>query len=189
LSERLFKAEVDRAVEIMRAEMIADPGPIAPRLMAFPPAWTQVDRPFIAPIDPNLMAHWQSKNAIGAAIVTILFQAESRVTVFLSDGFGAMSPPAGKTFADMPRYLGDWPPSLIREHLLIFVNALGMKGYAMMLDYTRDGKNRRVFPGPPEPILNIAAARFCYDLTEATEESATLDALNRSRDGKLEAQA
>jgi hypothetical protein len=186
LDERC-QPEVKRAVEVTRAEMLANPAPIAPRLMAFPP-WTGIDdRPFSLAVDPGLMADWRSKNSIGALIVKILFQAKARATVFLSDGFGAMTPPEGKTFDDMPSYFGDWPRELIREALLVFVNALGMKGYSLVYQYSRDGKGRRVFSA--DPPIELDHGRFCYDLTDATELSATLDALHRDRDGELEANA
>ena len=79
-----YQAEVERAVEAMRAEMLANPALIAPRLIAFPPDTNQPGtnkRPFSVAFDPNLMADWRSKNAIGALIVKILFQAKARATV------------------------------------------------------------------------------------------------------------
>lgn len=202
---QLYKSEVDRAIEILRKEMIADPGPVIPRLLAFPPlgakfpplattglrgldrAGILVDDILVAPFDPGLMSSWQGKNLIGSGIVILCFHMKARVTVFLSDAlFGAA--PAGKTFDDMPRNLSEWPKSLTHEALLINVNAIGMKGYALGYDYTRDGKGRRVFAARPEPI-KMEVGRFCYDLTDATGESALLDALSRGRDGGIEQQA
>jgi hypothetical protein len=182
---QLYKTEVDYAVELMRSEMLTNPGPVAPRLMAFPPEWTGIAKPFSTALDPDLMGHWQAKNTIGSLIVKILFQAHARVTVFFSDAlFGA--PPPGKTFADMPCNLWEWPKSLTHEALLVNVNAIGMKGYGLSYGYTRDGKDRRVF-NATTPDVELDTGRFCFDLTNATEESATLDALHRNRDGRLEA--
>ena len=179
---KLYKADVDYAVEIVRSEMLANPGPVPPFLMAFPPAWTGIARPFTTTLDPGLMTHWQSKNIIGGLIVKILFQAQARVIVFLSEALRA-TPEPGKTFADYPRNLKDWPKGLTHEALLVSVNAIGTKGYVLSYGYTRDGLDRRVFA---EPECELDEGRFCFDLTEATEESATLDALNRNREGRLE---
>jgi hypothetical protein len=180
---QLYKTEVDYAVEIVRSEMLANPGPIAPRPMAFPPE-TGIERPFSTPLHPEMMAHWKSKNIIGSIIVKILFQAHARVIVFFSDALFA-SPPPGKTFADMPRNLWEWPKALTHEALLVNVNAIGMKGYGLSYGYTRDGLDRRVF-NAAAPDVELDTGRFCFDLTEATEEAATLDALHRNREGELE---
>ena len=133
------------------------------------------------------MQHWSGKNLIGFGIVTLLFHAKARVIVFLSDALRA-TPAPGKTFADYPRNLDRWPKALTHESLLVSVNARGMKGFGLSYGYTRDGKNRRVFDSA-EPEAELDEGRFCYDLTEATEESAALDALHRNRDGRLEATA
>jgi hypothetical protein len=184
MTSECFKEQIDRAVRLAQRELTEDPGEMWPRLMAFGAngklTWTQ--------IDPAYMADRKSKNLIGAMIVKACF--ESSVAVMLSDGYGNMTPPEGKTFDDMPRNFGAWPPSLIREALLVFVNAIGMKGYALCYGYTRDGKNRRVFAAGPGPAFGrMITARFCYDLTNATEESATLDALLRGRHGVVESNA
>lgn len=198
-----YKVEVDRAAEMVRKEMLLDPGPLIPRLYAFPPLASRFpplasfglrglhdsnlrDDVLFVPFDPSLMVNWRSKNLIGTGIVILSFRVKARVTVFFSDALRA-TPAPGKTFSDYPRNFNEWPKSLTRESLLVFVNAIGMMGYALSYSYTRDGKGRRVFDSEPE--TNLEDSRFCYDLTDATEESALLDALHRDRNGKLEASA
>jgi len=200
-----YKVEVSRAVELARTEMLTSPGLLIPRLYAFPPlgvrfpplsslglqgldaAGQMLDEIMVVPFDPGLMQDWSGKNLIGMGIVRILFQAKARVIVFLGEARRAQPAP-GKTFADYPRNLADWPKGLVHDALLVNVNAIGMRGYGLSYGYTRDGKGRRVFDAT-EPEATLDEGRFCYDLTQATEESAMLDALHRNRDGRLEATA
>lgn len=181
-----FQSEIEEAIKLMTAEMEEDPPDeqIWPRMMAFGGPEKKV---LLAAIDPAMMADWRDKNKIGALIVKECFR--HAVTVFLSDGYGT-----DVSSGNIPRNFADLPPSLRSEALLIFVNALGSKGRLIQFDYRRAFdyrapacKGRRVFA--PEPILrHVSSGRFLYDLREATELSATLDALFRGREGDLRAQ-